>query len=84
MCLLSYMNSGSDLLSAIPFIQQIYFQVLKFKCEYKIWFPRKFFNFTFSNIVTLSQVSSNSLGLQIKCFLFLLRTLLQGIFLDMF
>lgn len=68
MCLLSYMNSGSDLLSAIPFIQQIYFQVLKFKCEYKIWFPRKFFNFTFSNIVTLSQVSSNSLGIANKVF----------------
>lgn len=60
------MNFGSDFLCAIPFIQQICFQALKFKCEYKIWFPRKFFNFTFSSIVTLSQVSSNSLGIANK------------------
>uniref|UniRef100_A0A9L0K4S9 hypoxia-inducible factor-proline dioxygenase n=1 Tax=Equus asinus TaxID=9793 RepID=A0A9L0K4S9_EQUAS len=36
----------------------MFFQGLKCKCKYKIWFPGKFFNFIFSNIVAESSVNT--------------------------
>lgn len=48
----------------------MFFQGLKCKCKYKIWFPGKFFNFIFSNIVAESAVNTLKIHweLQVKCF----------------